>query len=592
MKIFVIFSVLGYTFAAEWGYVGDIAPPFWKDLIPENVCDGASQSPIDLPQNAAMEYDANLAEFSYHGYENMATSNISVHNNGHTVQLSILDNQGTYITGGGLAEQYDALQAHFHWGPTNMEGSEHTFRGHKFPLELHIVHKKRSAMDITAAANMSDGLAVLGFFFDIDGYDRDNAALEPLITSLENVRFKGKSRPLNIDFSALMPTTEHSEFYRYNGSLTTPTCNEAVVWTVFENKNTLSTRQMAAFRTLYENEEGQTAHKMTMNYRPVQDIRRRTVYKNYQTAVPSSYHWGYHGYEGPASWGMYHTECAKDHQSPIDIPAPEQLEFDINMDLDTLRYHNYASNFDGELFNNGHAIQVNIPADAGLAIDQGGLGAEYTAAQFHFHWGKDSRSGSEHTREGRKYPLELHIVHFKKAYGSLNNALFYEDGLAVIGVFFDVTSDDNDNYVDLISAFSDISYKGGNTTVNVNLRNLTFHDLGSSNGTHVPYFRYQGSLTTPPCFEIVTWTVLIPPIKISERQLEEFRKVYHVAEKSGYTPVAYDKIDKNYRPVQPLGARRVYMSYDLSPTAGASAVLVPGFMSVIALALVSMLLHS
>ncbi|WAR03538.1 CAH9-like protein [Mya arenaria] len=483
------------------GYVGDIAPPFWKDLIPENVCDGASQSPIDLPQNAAMEYDANLAEFSYHGYENMATSNISVHNNGHTVQLSILDNQGTYITGGGLAEQYDALQAHFHWGPTNMEGSEHTFRGHKFPLELHIVHKKRSAMDITAAANMSDGLAVLGFFFDIDGYDRDNAALEPLITSLENVRFKGKSRPLNIDFSALMPTTEHSEFYRYNGSLTTPTCNEAVVWTVFENKNTLSTRQPFQVVT--------TGVTMDTKAQLAGACTTRSAPKT--TSLPSTS-------QPQSSWSL--TSIWTWTLSDITTTQATSTE-------------------------------------------------------------SSSTTG-----------MPLHIVHFKKAYGSLNNALFYEDGLAVIGVFFDVTSDDNDNYVDLISAFSDISYKGGNTTVNVNLRNLTFHDLGSSNGTHVPYFRYQGSLTTPPCFEIVTWTVLIPPIKISERQLEEFRKVYHVAEKSGYTPVAYDKIDKNYRPVQPLGARRVYMSYDLSPTAGASAVLVPGFMSVIALALVSMLLHS
>ena len=35
-----------------------------------------------------------------------------------------------------------------------------------------------------------------------------------------------------------------NEYYRYQGSLTTPPCSEAVVWTVFENKNTISSSQV------------------------------------------------------------------------------------------------------------------------------------------------------------------------------------------------------------------------------------------------------------------------------------------------------------------------------------------------------------
>ena len=34
-------------------------------------------------------------------------------------------------------------------------------------------------------------------------------------------------------------------YYRYQGSLTTPTCNEVVVWTLFEEKNTISEYQVS-----------------------------------------------------------------------------------------------------------------------------------------------------------------------------------------------------------------------------------------------------------------------------------------------------------------------------------------------------------
>ena len=54
-----------------------------------------------------------------------------------TVQVDINTNKPT-VSGGGLPATYTALQLHFHWGPNDNEGSEHTFRGRKFPLEVTI----------------------------------------------------------------------------------------------------------------------------------------------------------------------------------------------------------------------------------------------------------------------------------------------------------------------------------------------------------------------------------------------------------------------------------------------------------------------
>ena len=55
------------------------------------------------------------------------------------------------------------------------------------------------------------------------------------------------------------------------------------------------------------------------------------------------------------------------------------------------------------------------------------------------------------------------------------------------------------------------------------------------------YFRYVGSLTTPPCSEGVRWQVLKQPVEVSKAQIAAFRKLYNM----------------NARPVQPLNDRKV-----------------------------------
>lgn len=65
-------------------------------------------------------------------------------------------------------------------------------------------------------------------------------------------------------------------------------------------------------------------------------------------------------------------------------------------------------------------------------LSGGGLPQEYSLDHFHFHW------QSEHTLSGRRYPAEMHLVHYGTKYGSVANAINYRDGVAVLGVFFNV----------------------------------------------------------------------------------------------------------------------------------------------------------
>ena len=97
-----------------------------------------------------------------------------------------------------------------------------------FPLELHLVHVKESANNTD-----SDRLAVLGILFKIQ--EEDNTKIKELTDALEKVKFKDEKFMLinTLPLVSLMPE-DTDEFYRYQGSLTTPGCNEIVVWTVFK----------------------------------------------------------------------------------------------------------------------------------------------------------------------------------------------------------------------------------------------------------------------------------------------------------------------------------------------------------------------
>lgn len=84
-------------------------------------------------------------------------------------------------------------------------------------------------------------------------------------------------------------------------------------------------------------------------------------------------------------------------------------------------------------------LSASWDADEAPSISGGPLEGDYVFAQLHFHWGPRDDVGSEHTINNRSLPLEMHMVHYKKNYGSVSEALKHEDGLAVIGILFEVT---------------------------------------------------------------------------------------------------------------------------------------------------------
>ena len=150
--------------------------------------------------------------------------------------------------------------------------------------------------------------------------------------------------------------------------------------------------------------------------------------------------------------------------------------------------------------------------------------------------------------------MELHFVHYMSKYKSITDALHDAKpiSLAVLGVFFSLSKEDNP--LESVNSFEFVNLQ----PIVSELRNLIragkpMQIKGSINlyrliPKNKNFYSYHGSLTTPPCDEVVLWNVFSTPIPVSERQLKEFRRLKNHEGQP---------IEDNFRPVQLLGRREV-----------------------------------
>ena len=181
-------------------------------------------------------------------------------------------------------------------------------------------------------------------------------------------------------------------------------------------------------------------------------------------------------------------------------------------------------------------------------------------AQVHLH------SPSEHTIDGEHYDVELHFV----------NAYMDKDGdtkYAVLTQMFDV-EEGGDEENDIIQAALDLFDAGdANTDVTIDFSSWK-PDLNN-------FWHYEGSFTTPPCTEAVSFYILKGVASISQEQLDavkEYTNSYQLAPSAdaGSAPVNSANTDDmagNNRRTQPLNTRVVYESIDITTlNDGASAL--------------------
>ncbi|XP_046884106.1 carbonic anhydrase [Hypomesus transpacificus] len=258
-----------------------------------------------------------------------------------------------------------------------------------------------------------------------------------------------------------------------------------------------------------------------------------------------SHAWGYGPSNGPGTWAEGFPVANGPRQSPINI-IPTQAQFDPSLKPLKLKYD--PSNSKG-ILNNGHSFQVDFVDDGDTSTLTGGpIAGTYRLRQFHFHWGASDERGSEHTVNGINFPCELHLVHWNTKYPSFGEAASQPDGLAVVGVFLKIGAA-NPRLQKVLDSLEAIKSKGKQTTfANFDPKTILPGSLD--------YWTYDGSLTTPPLLESVTWIVLKEPISVSPAQMGKFRSLLF----SGEGEAACCMVD-NYRPPQLLKGRVVRASF-------------------------------
>lgn len=208
------------------------------------------------------------------------------------------------------------------------------------------------------------------------------------------------------------------------------------------------------------------------------------------------------------------------------------------------------------------------------SISGGKLPGDFEAQSVHFHWGAEQKKGSEHAVNARRYDVEMHIVHKNTKYANITvgEASAFEDGLAVLGVFFEAVARPRPNsrlyglnkifnQLPRITAYQSNATINGQLTVGQLLGDIITAEFFTYNGKLDIYIYISrikiycliltiGSLTTPDCAESVTWTVFTDVIKFPQRQINKLFTLQDPRQRP---------LVNTYRTLQEVNERPVYL---------------------------------
>ncbi|XP_017082561.1 carbonic anhydrase 15 [Drosophila eugracilis] len=255
-------------------------------------------------------------------------------------------------------------------------------------------------------------------------------------------------------------------------------------------------------------------------------------------------------YKAPERWQDKYPQCGGSDQSPIAISRRKV----ISLNLPPLVFGLYDELFDDlvTMTNNGHTVEFKVPSTIyGVRpyVTGGLLQDCYDVEAVHFHWGSPQSKGSEHILNGRRYDLEMHIVHRNTKYLTLDEAQNYSDGITVLAVLFKIVRTSPTFYQPgLNEVFSSLLHLGNfNSSYTVQERFTLGSLLGNLDRGN--FFTYKGSLTTPPCSPVVQWHVFGEVLPISHQELPKF---WQLRDARGLP------LQKNFRPLQSQENRLIF----------------------------------
>ena len=214
-------------------------------------------------------------------------------------------------------------------------------------------------------------------------------------------------------------------------------------------------------------------------------------------------------------------------QSPIDIPEESKIDYDSEYKnrrviIEEINYTPIEKTQVG--YEHEYSLSTPTLNNGGIKVRINGTLFSYNVKNIHFHL------NSEHTINGKLYPMEMHIVHENDSKDDEKNQNL------VIGYIFEIGSEN--------SFLNEIGLGTGEEVKNVKISNIVKNET---------VYYYKGGLTTPPCSETVNWVVIKNIKSMSQTQFDKFKAFVESVNKN------YVKTGNN-RNIYPLNGRKVNIS--------------------------------